>query len=79
MCQSGDTHSCLSCCIRHQLKLLDILEGQPQVEHSTVVHLGDDQGMSDCEQSLPVQELVHNTKYKHKGIEAVCITTHMPS
>lgn len=35
--------------------LVDILKGQPHVERIAVIHKAGDHGMSDHEQSLPVQ------------------------
>lgn len=43
--QSGSSenrHNCPCCCILHQLKLPDPLQGQPHIEHITVVQSGSD-------------------------------------
>lgn len=41
-CSSRSTHDYLHHCILYQLKLLDILQGQPRKEHIAVVQSGGD-------------------------------------
>lgn len=47
----GANTNCLHCCILYHLKGLQAYQRQPQAEHITVVDSGEEQGLSDCEQS----------------------------
>lgn len=62
---SSSTPNCPYHCILYYLKLPNTLQGKSHVDHIAIVYWEGDQGMSDCEESLPAQKqvkLAHNMK-----------------